>query len=314
VFGIKFTVIKLDEDVAVKITVPVCPGAQVIIKPKNVVPPGVVVPVVEPPDGTVIVTALFDELNVAVTDVAAVTVTTHAPVPVQAPLQPAKTEPSAALWVSVTCVPPANPAEQVSGQSIPAGVLVTLPLPVPASVTVNAKLFALAVKFAVTAVVAVIVRPHVPVPSQGPAPQPANVDPLVGVAVSVICVPLAKLAEQVVGQLIPAGVLVTVPVPVPPSVMVSVSLVLAVPVPVNPTCCGLFGAESVNVKFVEKAVALVGVKVTLAVQLPPGATGAALQVFVSANPAPTTTLGTETGTVPVFMSVTVCAALVVFTA
>jgi hypothetical protein len=33
------------------------------------------------------------------------------------------------------------------------------------------------------------------------------------VAVSVTCVPLVKLAEQVLGQLIPAGLLVTVPAP-----------------------------------------------------------------------------------------------------
>ena len=55
-FGIKFTEIKFDDDVAASVTVPVCPAAHVIINPKNVVPPGVVVPVVDPPDGTVTVT------------------------------------------------------------------------------------------------------------------------------------------------------------------------------------------------------------------------------------------------------------------
>jgi len=49
-----------------------------------------------------------------------------------------------------------------------------------------------------------------PVPVQAP-PQPENPEPPPGVAVSVTWVPLLKVAEQVVGQLIPAGVLVTVP-------------------------------------------------------------------------------------------------------
>ena len=192
------------------------------------------VPVVEPPDGTVIVTGLFVvELNVAVTAVAAVTVTTHAPIPVQAPPQPAKTEPSAALCVNVTCVPLAKLAEQVSGQIIPAGALVTVPVPFPASVTVNVKLLTLAVKFAVTAVAAPIVNVHVPVPSQGPAPQPVNVDPVAGAAVNVTIVPLAKLAAHAVPQLIPVGALVTVPVPVPAFVTVNANVFAAVNVAVT---------------------------------------------------------------------------------
>jgi len=58
-----------------------------------------------------------------------------------------------------------------------------------------------------------------------PAPlQPPNVDPSAAVAVSATTAPLAKLAEHVVGQLIPAGALNTVPVPVPASFTVSVKL------------------------------------------------------------------------------------------
>src|SRR5690348_12434717 len=49
-------------------------------------------------------------------------------------------------------------------------------------------------------------------PLQG-APQLSTADPLPGVAVSVILVPWLKLALQVVGQLIPFGLLVTLPVP-----------------------------------------------------------------------------------------------------
>jgi hypothetical protein len=51
--------------------------------------------------------------------------------------------------------------------------------------------------------------------------QLANVEPVAGVGVSVICVPLGKLPAHVVPQLIPLGALVTVPVPVPASCTVS---------------------------------------------------------------------------------------------
>ena len=183
--------------------------------------------------------------------------------PLQAPLQPANTEPSDAVSVNVTCVPLAKLPEHPSGQLIPCGALVTFPLPVPASVTVNKKFVEVpAVKFATTVVAAVIVTVQVPVPSHGPAPQPANVPPFVGVAVKVTAVPLAKFAVHADGHEIPVGALVTVPVPVPPSVTVSCT-VPAVPVPLKATICGLFGAESVNVRFVEKPIALVGVNVTI---------------------------------------------------
>jgi hypothetical protein len=64
--------------------------------------------------------------------------TKQAAVPVQAPLQPVKVEPVAAVAPSVTMVPLAQLAVQVVGQLIPATVLKTVPLPVPASVTVSA--------------------------------------------------------------------------------------------------------------------------------------------------------------------------------
>jgi hypothetical protein len=68
----------------------------------------------------------------------------------------------------------------------------------------------------------VIVTP--PVAVQLPD-QPANVDPEAAMAVSVTGVPLLILAVQVLPQLIPVGLLVTVPVPVPARVTVSVYLV-----------------------------------------------------------------------------------------
>jgi hypothetical protein len=51
----------------------------------------------------------------------------------------------------------------------------------------------------------------------------AAVEPTAGVAVSVTVVPTAKLAEQMVPQLTPAGSLVTHPVPGPAMDTVSVA-------------------------------------------------------------------------------------------
>jgi len=60
---------------------------------------------------------------------------------------------------------------------------------------------------------------HVPPPPD----QPAKDEPALGAAVSVTCVPKLKLLLQVVvGQLIPAGLLVTNPEPDPASITLSV--------------------------------------------------------------------------------------------
>src|SRR5207249_1724118 len=79
--------------------------------------------------------------KVAVTDVAALSVTVHVPVPVQPPLQPLKIEPAAGVAVKVTGVPLANAAAQVVPQAMPAGALVTVPLPTPALLTVSVKVW-----------------------------------------------------------------------------------------------------------------------------------------------------------------------------
>src|SRR2546426_1141868 len=77
------------------------------------------------------------------------------------------------------------------------------------------------VKLGVTVVAALMVTLQAPVPETPPPRQRIKVEPAAGVAVSVTTVPLAKPAEQVAPQLIPAGLLVTVPEPVPASVTVS---------------------------------------------------------------------------------------------
>jgi len=98
-----------------------------------------------------------------------------------------KTDPVAGVAVSVTSVPLAKLAVQVVPQSIPAGVLVTVPAPDPALKTLSAKV---GVKVAVTAVAAVSVTVQGPVPVQAPPPQPVKTDPTAGVAVSATTVPL----------------------------------------------------------------------------------------------------------------------------
>jgi hypothetical protein len=56
---------------------------------------------------------------------------------------------------------------------------------------------------------------------QPPPDQPANVEPLFAIAVSVTDAPLLNDALHVVPQLIPEGLLVTVPKPVPLNCTVS---------------------------------------------------------------------------------------------
>jgi hypothetical protein len=77
-------------------------------------------------------------VNVAVTAAAALSVTTQLPVPLQPPpLHPVKAEPALGVAVSVTTVPLTKSAAHVAPQLIPAGLLVTVPVPAPARVTVS---------------------------------------------------------------------------------------------------------------------------------------------------------------------------------
>ncbi len=73
----------------------------------------------------------------AVTFCAFVMLNVQVRVPLQAPLQPLKVEPVAAVAVRVTGVPLSKLELQVLPQLIPAGVLVTLPLPFPLLVTLR---------------------------------------------------------------------------------------------------------------------------------------------------------------------------------
>jgi hypothetical protein len=62
----------------------------------------------------------------------------HVPVPEQPPpLQPVNAEPGDGVAVKVTCVFVLKLKEQVEPQLIPAGLLVTVPVPVPVLLTVK---------------------------------------------------------------------------------------------------------------------------------------------------------------------------------
>jgi hypothetical protein len=159
--------------------------------------------------------------KVAVTLRAALIVTVQVlAVPEQPPpLQPEKVEPAAGAAVRVTAVPDVKEVEQVAPQAMPAGLLVTVPLPAPALVSVRVNDGS--AKVAVTEVAPLIVTVQVvAVPEQPPPFQPEKVEPDAGAAVKVTAVPLVKEVEQVVPQEMPAGELVTVPLPAPALVTV----------------------------------------------------------------------------------------------
>jgi hypothetical protein len=78
-------------------------------------------------------------LNVAVTERAAFMLTTQLTVPMQAPPQPAKTEPVAAVAVRVTFMLVGKDTVHAALQFSPAGLLTTLPLPVPLITSCKAK-------------------------------------------------------------------------------------------------------------------------------------------------------------------------------
>ena len=77
--------------------------------------------------------------NVALTDSEAVSVTAHEAIPEHAPDQPTNVMPGPGAAVSVTCVPWSKPAVHTTPQLMPAGALVTVPMPAPDLVTVSVR-------------------------------------------------------------------------------------------------------------------------------------------------------------------------------
>lgn len=106
-------------------------------------------------------------------------------------------------------LPDAYVALQVAPQSMPAGALVTLPLPLFDIVSAKDGRLKLAVT---RAGLAILTAQGLVDPEQAPD-QPMNCAPVVGVAVRLTVVPGAKLVLQFVVQEIPVGTLVTDPLP-----------------------------------------------------------------------------------------------------
>src|SRR5207253_642564 len=128
--------VKVEPAAGVAVSVTAVPLAKLAVHvAPQVIPAGALVTVPLPVPAGVTV-----RVKVAVTDVAAETVTVHAPVPVHPPpLQPLKIEPAAGAAVSVTAVPLGKLAAQVAPQVMPVGELVMVPLPVPVLETVRVK-------------------------------------------------------------------------------------------------------------------------------------------------------------------------------
>jgi hypothetical protein len=202
--------------VAVNVTgLPVVNGA-LQIAPQSM-PDGLLVTVPVPvPDLFTVTVAVGARLKVATTVLLVSMTVVQGPVPVHPPpLQPAKFEPANAVAVSVTEVPVENCALQVAPQSMPDGLLVTVPVPVPGLFTVSVAGVATRLKVATTVLLVSMTVVQGPVPVHPPPLQPAKFEPANAAAVSVTEVPVGNCALQIAPQSMPDGLLVTVPVPVP---------------------------------------------------------------------------------------------------
>ena len=175
--------------------------------------PGGELDTIPPPEPALVTVSvrLATAANVAVTLLAASIVTMHPAVPLQAPPQPEKVLVASAVAVSVTTLPWAKIALQTLPQVIPAGALVTVPVPFPEVRT--SRVWVTAAKVALTDLAAVMVTTQPALPLQSP-PQLTKLAPAAGVAVSVTTVPWSYDAVQLRPQLIPPDELVTVPGPV----------------------------------------------------------------------------------------------------
>src|SRR5438046_6678916 len=119
--------------------------------------------------------------NVAVTERLSFIVSVHVvAVPLHAPPQPLNRACVPGVAVSVTVAPTLKLAEQPDPQSMPKGLLVTVPPAEPREVTVNVT--EIGVNVAVTVVAALTVTVQLPVPLHPPPLHPANADPATAVA------------------------------------------------------------------------------------------------------------------------------------
>jgi hypothetical protein len=105
----------------------------------QLIPAGLLLTLPEPVPARLTFKGKLDLLKAAVTVCVAFMATTQLPVPLHAPPHPTNADPEDGVAIRETSVPPAKVSAQTAGQTIPAGVLTTLPLPVPARLTFRAK-------------------------------------------------------------------------------------------------------------------------------------------------------------------------------
>ena len=122
---------------AVKVTeVPLAYAAAQVAP--QAMPAGALVTVPLPAPALLTVSVKDCRAKVAVTEEAPLSVTVHVPEPLQPlPFQRLKVEPAAGAAVKVTVVPLAYAAAQVVPHEMPAGALVTMPVPEPLGFTVR---------------------------------------------------------------------------------------------------------------------------------------------------------------------------------
>jgi hypothetical protein len=155
----------------------------------------------------------LNSVNVAVTSLAELIVTVQTPSRTKSqPVQSGDVDPVSGTAVRATTVPTLYPSTQSEAQSMPAGALVTCPLPFPSRVSVRSKA---GVNVAVTFVAELIATVHtLPTATSHPL-HPESVDPMAGTAVRTTLLPEAKPNEQIEPQSMPTGTLLMDPLPLP---------------------------------------------------------------------------------------------------
>ena len=316
-----------DEVVQPNVTVPVVPGIAVSITPTGSVPPGATGPKTPPGGGLIVsVNGTLETVSCAVPEipasVAVIVTGPPTPTPFAIPVAAPTVATSVFEDVHVDCV--VTSFVELS-ENVPVAVNGCVPFtPIFAVLGVTAIDFKVGPLLTVSCAVPLTV-PSVAVIVTGP---PAATPVASPVAMPTVAV--AGADEVQVDCAVTSFVVLSENVPVAVNCCVAFTPIVAVagvtaietsvgapfvPVPDSITVCGLPCAESVIVRFPVNDVALVGVNVTLIVQLAAEANPCDkdLQLSVSAKPEGTTMLGISMDAVPVFEIVTVCAALVVFT-
>src|SRR5690606_24787383 len=147
--------------------------------------------------------------KVAVTVVSASTVTSHAPVPVQAPDQPAKSELASATATNDTVVPVATTRVSLAFRvSVPP--MVTLPPPAPSMLIVSVLVSTSAVTSAGASALASAVSVQVSPAAVQPV-QPVNDEPASAVATSVTVAFCCTLTVPVAESVSPSSTTSTLP-------------------------------------------------------------------------------------------------------